>query len=58
MNIGYLVTFLLSFVGTFAFARTQSCSYEIAFYWAIGWACISVSVHRLIRGIANSTERL
>lgn len=56
MTIQYLLTFCLSFLGTFAFARTQGCSYEIAAYWGIGWACVSLSVHRLIRVLIKATK--
>jgi len=42
------VTFVLRFVGSFCFARVGDATVEHAIEIAIGIACVSLTIHRII----------
>lgn len=43
-----LATAALSAIGVFAFSRFANLSVEFATYNAVGWMCVSISIHRFV----------
>lgn len=53
MNFRKFATFCIAFVGSLSFGRALHLGWENAFYWATGWATISLSIHRVVSFIAT-----
>lgn len=48
MSKGEIATFLTSFVGSTAFAYAMGCHFRVALAWGLGWACASLTTHRIL----------
>ena len=48
-----LTSGLLSFLGTFAFARANDTSLEHSFFLGIGVMCVMITLHRMIALMAH-----